>query len=406
MISWLFLACSNPARDDYDHFRSRTEGRRNQDAGALSESSVQDLTGRWLLHALMAGIHLGLIIDLEPKDTPEGELPRAYTTRVWYWKQDVPVVACDAANPCADGRTCNRFGACESPPLVITDSTVSDEGAFAIVAQPLSLPAEVLRLADPILADVTLNSVTASADVFCGVAVGSVTSPITLDLQGTTYSSFRHTPNDWRCRVGDRDCATEAESADLKNYEHNYLDRPLRCEARPGEEPPPVEDMGVPEPDGGPQRPESPDLSAVQSMARDISGHWIFQARVNGAIPLQLWLTMFYTPAPDGTASLDGALRSVMAPPGQPALATFSTVVDAEGRFEVWLPGLSIATDITTVEADILLAGATLADALCGRAAGAVNQPPLGALNEATTFYAVPWEPGTELPTGLPAACP
>lgn len=411
LISLAFLACSNGARDDYDHFRARSEGRRNQDAGALAESSVQDLNGRWLLHALMAGIHLGLIVDLEAQSPVEGEVPTAYTARIWYWKQDVPVVACSTDAPCLDNKTCNRFGTCESPPLVTTEVTVDETGGFDIVANPLSLPAELLRLADPILADVTLRSVTASADNWCGNALGSVTSPITLDLKGTTFSSFRHVPQDWVCKVGGAagtPCATDAERADLKNYEYVAFDLPLRCEAKPGD---PVPDAGVVDAgtDGGPvgpQRPESPDLSAFMSVPRDITGNWIFQARVNGAIPLQLWLTLFYTPAPDGTASLDGALRSVMAEPGTPALATFTTVVDAEGRFEVWLPGLSIATDLATVQADILLAGVTLADALCGRAAGAVNQPPLGALNAATTFYAVPWDPNTDAPEGLPAACP
>jgi len=404
-------ACTDQPQLDYDHFRDRTAGRRDVDAGAAVAGSRQDLTGRWLLHALLqGGIDLGLIVTLEPQgELAEGEVPSVYAARIWYWKQDVPLRACDTATPCDSGRLCNDFGTCESPPLVVTTATVTEDGTFDLVADPLDLPADVLRTADPVQARVIMHAVIADADQWCGAAEGSVVSPLTLNLAGSSFAAFRHRPQEWVCQVpvegaDPRACTGDTELENFKNYEALYKALPFRCAPRPGE-PDPVPDMGV-APDGGPQRPESPDLSGVASAPRDITGNWIFQAKVNGVIPLQLWLSMFYTAGPDGTANLDGALRSVMAEPGTPALATFTTVVDADGRFEVWLPGLTVVTDLATVQADILLAGATLPEALCGFAAGQVNQPPLGALTAATTFYAAPWDPNTDPPMGLPSACP
>ncbi|MEZ4471946.1 MAG: hypothetical protein R3F60_14360 [bacterium] len=411
LLALSLAACEDIPRKDYDDFRERTARARAEGQDGETGGSLQDLTGRWLLHALLqGGIDLGLIVELEPATPPaEGELPRVYTSRIWLWRQDLPLVACDASTPCPNNRTCNRFGTCDSPPLVVTTTTVNDDGTFQLIADPLDLGTEVLNSAEPVKARVVMNSRSTSADNWCGDAEGSVVSPLTLNLAGSRFSAFRHVPQDWICKVAvedgePRDCVGD-EVADNKNYEHVYEALPFKCAAQPGDVEPPAPDMGV-APDGGPTRPAAPDLSAVDSMARDLTGNWLLDAKVNGAIPLQLWLSMIYTAGADGSANLDGALRSVTASPGTPALATFTTTVGADGRFEIWLPGLSISTDLATVQADILLAGATLPDGICGIAAGQVNQPPLGALTERTTFHAEPWDPTTEVPMGRPFACP
>ena len=318
--------------------------------------------------------------------------------------------ACTADAECGGDRSCDRFGVCASPPLVITTTEVADDGTFQI-ALPLNLPAEVVNTADPVIADVVLNASTTDGDAFCGFATGNVTSPLTFVLDGSTFGATRYEPAQLLCQVPATDdaparaCNTPEELDTGDNYDHVYRLRPNKCAAGTGNEPDGgVSDMGV-EPDGGPQRPESPDLSAVNSAPRDLTGTYILTARVNGVIPLQLWLSLIHTQG-ETAGSLDGALRSTTAMPGDEALETFTTTVDAEGRFEIWLPELVVATDLATVEANLLLAGATVETGMCGRATGEVIAPPLGMLNENTTFFATPWQPGTDLPEDAPSACP
>lgn len=393
-------------RTDYDNFRNRTESARVAGEIIEGESQLQDLTGRWILHAdLVGGIRLGLVTDFQVTgEVPEGEIPRSYTLQVWLHDQDVPVQTCTADAECGGDRTCDDFGYCASPPLVITTTEVADDGTFQI-ALPLNLPAEVVNTADPVIADVVLNASTTDSEAFCGFATGNVTSPLTFVLDGSTFGATRYEPAQLICKVDGEDCTTDAQRAVGDNYDHVYRLRPNKCAEGSGPETDGgVPDMGV-EPDGGPQRPESPDLSAVNSEARDLTGTYVLTAVVNGAIPLQLWLSLIHTQG-DEAGSLDGALRSTMDMPGDEALETFTTTVDADGRFEIWLPELVVATDLATVEANLLLGGATVSMGLCGRATGEVLAPPLGMLNERTTFFATPWVPGTDLPEDAANACP
>ena len=399
-------------RTDYDNFRSRTESERIAAEIVEGESQLRDLTGRWILHAdLVGGIRLGLVTDFQVTGTvAEGEVPRTYTLQVWLHDQDVPVQACTADAECGGDRTCDEFGVCASPPLVITTTEVADDGTFQI-ALPLNLPASVVNTADPVIADVILNASTTDGDAFCGFATGNVTSPLTFVLDGSTFGATRYEPAQLLCEISATDdtparaCETAAELAIGDNYDHVYRRRPNKCAEGSGPETDGgVPDMGV-EPDGGPQRPESPDLTAVNSAPRDLTGTYVLTATVNGVIPLQLWLSLIHTQG-ETAGSLDGALRSTMDMPGDEALETFTTTVDADGRFEIWLPELVVATDLATVEANLLLGGATVETGLCGRATGEVLAPPLGMLNERTTFFATPWQPGTELPAGAANACP
>ncbi|MGK0362059.1 MAG: hypothetical protein ACI9U2_004379 [Bradymonadia bacterium] len=399
-------------RTDYDNFRSRSESERVAAEIIEGDSQLQDLSGRWIMHAdLVGGIRLGLVTDFQVTGTvAEGEVPRTYTLQVWLHDQDVPVKPCMADGECGAGQTCGRFNVCESAPLLITTTEVADDGTFQI-ALPLNLPASVVNTADPVIADVVLNASTTDGDAYCGFATGNVTSPLTFVLDGSTFGATRYEPAQLLCQISATDdaparpCETAEELAIGDNYDHVYRLRSNKCPEGTIDGPDGgMPDMGV-APDGGLQRPESPDLTAVNSEPRDLTGTYILTARVNGAIPLQLWVSLIHSQG-EAAGSLDGALRSVMDMPGDDALETFSTTVDAEGRFEIWLPELVVATDLATVEANLLLGGATVEMGFCGRATGEVIAPPLGALNERTTFFATPWQPGTDVPEDAPSACP
>lgn len=399
-------------RTDYDNFRSRSESERVAAEIIEGDSQLQDLSGRWIMHAdLVGGIRLGLVTDFQVTGTvAEGEVPRTYTLQVWLHDQDVPVKTCMADGDCGEGQTCGRFNVCESAPLLITTTEVADDGTFQI-ALPLNLPASVVNTADPVIADVVLNASTTDGDAYCGFATGNVTSPLTFVLDGSTFGATRYEPAQLLCQISATDdaparpCETAEELAIGDNYDHVYRLRPNKCPVGTIDGPDGgMPDMGV-EPDGGLQRPASPDLSEVTSEPRDLTGTYVLTATVNGVIPLQLWLSLIHTQG-ETAGSLDGALRSTMDMPGDEALETFTTTVDAEGRFEIWLPELVVTTDIATVEANLLLGGATVETGLCGRATGEVLAPPLGMLNERTTFFATPWQPGTPLPEGALSACP
>ena len=109
-------------------------------------------------------------------------------------------------------------------------------------------------------------------------------------------------------------------------------------------------------------------------MSADLTGNWIISANLAGSLPLKLWAELVYTPGtPDGGTfggSLDGALRRATDSPGSLALASFTTQVTTDGRFEVWLPTLQVGQ----TQASVLLVGATRSsDALsrCRRRSGA-----------------------------------
>jgi hypothetical protein len=170
-------------------------------------------------------------------------------------------------------------------------------------------------------------------------------------------------------------------------------------------------------------RPESPDLSAVESRQADLSGHWLVNILLPNDLPLKLWISMIYTaPIPteenpdEDVAQLDGLIRRELDPIGAPAIATFSIPVSPEGAFEIWLPDF-VLDGLLRVEADLFISGVTLAmesavegeepmtQGWCGAAAGEVRSPfPLDL--EGTTLYAHPWTPGDPSPTPLYDRCP
>ncbi|MCB9522653.1 MAG: hypothetical protein H6702_04650 [Myxococcales bacterium] len=359
----LTLACGESPRDDYQAWRGRTRSYRgdggagpaNPDGGTYSE--LADLRGRWLLNSLLfGGIEVGLRVVFEAAEGETNDPPRELVARIWLW--DMPD---------------------DSAPLVTTTGSLDDKGRFQLVADPLDLPGSIINRDDPVQAVVILNARTLGAGTWCGVAEGSVQRPLTLPLEGSTFAALRDDDDEARLDLSDV---------------------PFRC---PDDPEPPAPDMGV-ESDAGPvERPAAPDLSGVGSAYADLTGDWLFTADFD--IPLQLWISLRAIPGAEG-GSLDGALRSVRAAPGEPALATFTTQVEADGRFEIWLPDFTLSVGNLAIEADILLAAATTGDGFCGAAAGAIRSPAVFAQTlDGVTYRAIPWVPG-ESTAGAPNACP
>lgn len=359
----LMLACGETPRDDYQAWRGRTRSFRGDggagpstpDAGTFSE--LHDLRGRWLVNSLLfGGIEVGLRIVFEAAEGETAEPPRNLVAKIWLWDQPDDI-----------------------EPLVTTPGVIDERGRFQLVADPLDLPGEVINSENPVQALVILNSRTLTADTWCGVAEGNVQRPLTLPLEGSTFAAYRDDDDEDRL--------------DLSEV-------PFRC---PDDPEPPAPDMGV-DSDAGPvERPEPPDLSNVASAYADLTGDWLFTADFD--IPLQLWISLRAIPGAEG-GSLDGALRSTRDDPGAPALATFTTQVGPDGRFEIWLPDFTLSVGNLAIEADILLAAATTGDGFCGAAAGAIREPAVFAQDlDGTTYRAIPWVPGDST-AGAPNACP
>lgn len=354
-VALLATGCTRSPEDDYNDFLERSKSFRPdggpKDMGTTSQ--LEDLRGVWFLNALLnIGSNIALIIEFT------GDDPQTLQAAIWY-----------------------KVKAGE--PLVKVPVTVADDGTFDIVAPDLVLPAEVLNAESPVIASVTLRSRTVDANGFCGVALGPVTSPLAFDLEGSTYFALRD------------------DDATL-----TLADVPFVCPAATGGRDAGIDagsesDGGLP--DAGTPRPESPDLSDVISTRTNLTGHFIVAATFAGQ-PLNLWASLVDTGG--GAGALDGAIRLATATSDSPALLTFSTTIDEDGRFEIWLPGLDIfsPTLMTSIQASILLAAASSPPAFCGRAVGSAKLG-VAALPVNITYAASPWIPGTPLPDGLPQAC-
>ena len=256
-------------------------------------------------------------------------------------------------------------------PLIETDSVVAADGTFILDAEPLRARRRLdAGLNSAVRANVVLHAATQSPTAWCGTATGNVVSRWRSICRGSTFAARRD------------DAGTLA-----------LTDVPQSCFPHGT-----TGDGGVIET----PRPMSPDLSSVPSALADLTGDWILDANLAQMLPMQLWASLRYTAAPGGAGgSLDGALRRATDPPGSVALTTFSTAVDADGRFELWLPALVVGT----TQASVLLVGATRsADVFCGAGAGRVHKP-IDLDLAGTTFGATRWVPGTPLPTGAPDHC-
>jgi len=353
--------------DDYRDFRDRTATQRSGETceRALAfESQVADIRGRWLVRTLLTGgITLGLRLDIDWAEGEDGVAPVDIVARFWLASQ----------NPD------------ETDPILVTPATVDEKGMFTLVADPLRLGAELLNAANPVVASVRLHGLTQGPSAWCGTLTGTVTSPLELGLDGSTFAATR-----------DDHLMLSLEA------------QPFAC---------PMTECGEGAADGGVEldggggdagvtRPAAPDLSGIEGQRIDLTGDWIMSASLGG-LPLQLWVGLLYHTDPIAdVASLDGIIRLTRDETQTPGRVFFTIPIDDAGRFDIWLPGFVLDTGVIVVEGDILLSAVALDDQLwCGKGAGSITSPfPLDLAD--TTFSAVRWAPGTELPDGAGRACP
>ena len=177
LMSLIGVSCEDLPKNDYEAFKDRAEEFWPEvvDSDDLS-SQLSDLRGRWLLRAqLNAGLQLGLRVEIASEEWPErlgpDDEPFPFNAKIWLDSQDPDV----------------------DDPLVIVAPTpeINHEGRFTLTADPLVLDAETLPVTLSVSAIVDLESVTIDADRFCGVATGSVTEPLTIDLEGSTFNAVR-----------------------------------------------------------------------------------------------------------------------------------------------------------------------------------------------------------------------
>ena len=336
-------------RDDYNDFVSRTASARE---GQCQESEAQsgelvDISGLWVIRALLNGISLGLRVELIPDDDVTSNPPRRFVANFWLENQPLDI-----------------------DPILTTRTEVDEAGAFELEASPLNLGPDVLSSETTVVASVLLQAVVVNGTSFCGVAQGMATSPLNLDLSGSTFSAVRHTESlvledvPFQC-PGDP-CAAAWEQC-------------LRMQA-------------CPMPSGPTKSPERE--KACQQTCRVITSctslTGIPQPRCGG-VSLRRCCIHRWHPTP--VADTPDACRAT------------SRAVDAEGRFEVWLPELALEVNGLMVQGDILLVAATVPDGWCGVAAGEVRSPVMLPL-AGSTFGAIRWTPGPEVPEGAFNACP
>jgi len=142
MLLFVVAGCRG-AGDEYDDYLAR-RGPAADDSGDV-QSTLQDLSGRFLLHALLAG---GLDLGLRAELTMDiSATPIPLHARLWL----------ATANPDADA------------PIVETDSVVAADGTFLLDAEPLVLAAgSTPGLNTDVRANVVLHAATQSPTAFCG----------------------------------------------------------------------------------------------------------------------------------------------------------------------------------------------------------------------------------------------
>lgn len=346
------------SQEDYDDFRSRTADYRKANCNETlipTADPATDLSGVWLIRSrLGAGLALGLRISFEKTSDSSN---RQYEVR--FWLHDQPE---------------------DDPPLVITETIVDGDGQFRMIADPLDLGKDVVQSESAVLARVILDAGIIDADSWCGGVSGQVTSPLNLDLDGSIFFAQRMTPG-----LVYEDLPSGCPNSDCD------IDNDAGSDS----------DMGTGDDEN--LRPASPDLEAFETVRTNLTGDWILNASLNG-LPLALWITL-YDRNPNAAGGMDGAVRLTRDTVDSPPRTTFFTVVDENGRFEIWLPDLYLEIDPLVIQANFLLSAVSQAEYWCGGGAGSVSQPFEIDLDGAT-FFAVPWTPGADEPEDLPNACP
>jgi hypothetical protein len=410
----IMTGCEDIPQRDYDDFKKRTASLRPDELSTEDQKSkLADLRGMWLLRAqLNAGIELGLrvqiIADEWPEEIGEDDPPFQFEAKIWL----------DRQNPEVDD------------PIVIVDPPpqMNSEGRFTITANPLILDPETLDVTVAIEAIVDLESVSLNADQFCGLATGSVTKPFIIDLEGSTFNAFRdddlsltveeitepYCPRDMNSsEAGSEAGDTGGEAGDTGG---EAGDTGGEAGGMAGEAGAVAGEVAGEE--SGPVRPTLPELARDESAPADLTGHWLVNVSLAGGLPLKLWASFVYTAPPVEGVTLgaeggiiDGTLRRDSDTIDAEPIARFTSPINADGVFEVWLPDF-VLDALVRVEGDLLMGGVILPaneerveTVWCGEAAGEARSPIMIDL-AGTTLFAAPWRPGAPIPADMPSACP
>lgn len=370
--------CEDKPKADYEAFKKRTQSLRDQVCLPASDrpSRLVDLRGFWLLNAkLSTGTLVALRIEMSadtwPEQLEEGET-FTFNASIWLAESDPT-----------------------SEPLVVVDPPprVDWRGHFTLTADPL-----VLELSSgPVEAVVNLESISQDGNAFCGDATGDVVQPLTISLEGSRFGALR-----------DDDLSLNIE------------DVPRNCGCDEDDE----EEMGGESMGGmtieGPERPDLPSLAREDSGSADITGHWLINIKLPVPLPLKLWASLVYTPPSDPPIEgaeggvVDGVLRRQLDPINAEPIARFSSAINRDGVFEVWMPSFSLMGAIP-VSGDLLIGGVIVPSAQedrstywCGLAGGVARTTllPDDIDLTGTTLYASPWLPGSADITGQLNACP
>ena len=160
--------CRDPA-DDYAEFLDASASFRGQTA-PIAASHLEDLTGDWFVHALLAG---GLPLSLRMRFSMDvTQTPIPLTAMIWT----------ASANLDTD------------PPLDTVTSVVGADGRFTLRAEPLIIAKGAVKGVNiAVTANIDMDNYTQSADEWCGGATGAIVDPFPLDLAGSTLGALRDT---------------------------------------------------------------------------------------------------------------------------------------------------------------------------------------------------------------------
>ncbi len=177
--------CHDPA-DDYAEFLDASAGFRGQIA-PIAASHLEDLTGDWFVHALLAG---GLPLSLRMRFSMDvTQTPIPITAKIWTVTADLD----------------------RDPPLDTVTSVVGSDGRFTLRAEPLVIAKGAVKGVNiPVTANIDMDNYTQSVDQWCGGATGAIIDPFPLDLSGSTLGALRDTDHTLtvaqvpgRCPAGD-----------------------------------------------------------------------------------------------------------------------------------------------------------------------------------------------------------
>ncbi len=324
----LFGCDSQSPQNEYDDFVSRTESYRvpGCESNVAPANPDTDLTGEWLIRSrLGAGLALGLRIQFAQLSQTNS---RRYEIK--FWLHDQPT---------------------DAPPLVVTETVVDETGSFTMVADPLDLGKDVVQSESAVLARVVLTASILDTNSWCGSVTGQVTSPLNLDLEGSTFYGRRMGP----------DVSYDAMPSSCPSTSCDDEDNDTNT----------VADMGMS--DGGPTRPASPSLDGFTTSRTNLTGDWLMKVSLAG-LPLSLWVTLYDRGAEEG-GGLDGAVRLTRDEPDMPPRVNFFTLVDENGMFEIWLSDLYLEVDPLIIEGNMLLSAVRQSEAWCGAGAGDIVSP-------------------------------